>query len=707
MLLRVPRCLPVIEDNLRDEVCTLCNKRGLRCNFSPTKVRKPHTLRSAKDRNAGNGHRRTSTAPSPTLIEARRNDADDNIIVAARSPTSTNARNTSEPTQHVPRNQVASGSTNGKWDSALYVDRILFSVEPIGSPEEERSRYPAGCYSVSRQTVNEHVPSSSLAFFSDHAVDYLCLKLGHDRLKTLVNTLEAQMQARWEATSQPYGPPDDIDDSPERRSQYIRSYFEQVHPIYPFLEQATFEGRASSTQLEASDPTHETWLALYHTVLSLGCMYHNGGSFEPAKGLAWHYFRLSFRHFQDVLMCKASLLKAQAMTAMAVFALNYSSLQIETLCISEAARTIMTLGLHKRNLDHSPYQEGRRAFWVVYCLEKEYAFNSSNASLISDIDISCPLPTVLMTGPEEFAWLPRWARYSRILSKAYDSLFSVTATLNSAEECFLQMDRINDELQSWLSSIPDSLRPGSSLQQHRSRPLYMQEMALRIHFAYYNLKICISRMTLHLCPNEGSPRRSENTKCLLMTARSIIESTYMIAMNPFTPVWILGVMPMVAMFIVFDFVVHNPLHAETRKNLSYLDIVAAHYARLDLLAHGTIHDAKVAEFTSIARLYVEKMTEDQANTASDITTIAGPSIRRGPPDDSLLDVQRSDLLPQYDFEQLSAPDTNDLMNNMDEGDISEMDRLSFLDFPAPSSSLYMTLPWSGYDIADFFSNNFA
>jgi hypothetical protein len=41
----------------------------------------------------------------------------------------------------------------------------------------------------------------------------------------------------------------------------------------------------------------------------------------------------------------------------------------------------MTLGLHKRNLDHGSYQESRRAFWVVYCLEKEYAFNSSNASV--------------------------------------------------------------------------------------------------------------------------------------------------------------------------------------------------------------------------------------------------------------------------------------------------------------------------------------
>lgn len=119
---------------------------------------------------------------------------------------------------------------------------------------------------------------------------------------------------------------------------------------------------------------------------------------------------------------------------------------------------------------------------------------------------------------------------------------------------------------------------------------------------------------------------------------------------------------MVAMFIIFDFVVHNPLHAETKKNLSYLDIIAAHYARLDLLAHGTIHDAKVAEFTSIARLYVETLTRDHANVASDIAKAAGPSIRRGQPDDSLQAVQRSDLLSRYEFEQLSAAGANDLVS---------------------------------------------
>lgn len=44
------------------------------------------------------------------------------------------------------------------------------------------------------------------------------------------------------------------------------------------------------------------------------------------------------------------------------------------------------------------------------------------------------------------------------------------------------------------------------------------------------------------------------------------------------------------------------------------------------------------------------------------------------------------------------------MNEMDECEISPTGT-SFLDFPSPSSSLYMTMPTSGYDIAGFFGDS--
>lgn len=84
------------------------------------------------------------------------NDADDITNAAPPTPTYANAWNASGIAQPMPRNQVASESTNGNCDSALYVDRILHPLEPTRTPEELRPLYPEGSYSVSRQTVEEH-----------------------------------------------------------------------------------------------------------------------------------------------------------------------------------------------------------------------------------------------------------------------------------------------------------------------------------------------------------------------------------------------------------------------------------------------------------------------------------------------------------------------------------------------------------------------
>ncbi|KAK5049452.1 hypothetical protein LTR84_004381 [Exophiala bonariae] len=590
--------------------CRVWKKRGIQCKFSPIKSRKPY-----------------ATKP-PRLQKAGVHDDDENLMIQADDARSCSIDgvNSVEATNSAHESMPVTQNQGPERASELYVDCLLFSKEHPGSQQPDKRRYAVGEISVSRPISKEQVPSSSLAFFSDEAVERLCQKLGHGKVKDLVTTLEEQMKARWEAAVQQKDVSENLNSSHENESQYIR-----------------------------------------------------GG---------------------------ASILKAQAMTAMAVFALNYSSLQIETLCISEAARTIITLCMHKRNLDLESNQEGRRIFWVVYCLEKEYAFNSSHASLISDGDISCPLPTLSDSTLDGFDWLRYWAQYSRILSRAYDSLFSISATLNSNEQYFSHVDHIKQDLQSWKDSIPERLRPGSSLRQHRSRDPHIQELAFRISFAYYNLQICIARLVLHICLDQRSLRRSESKRCLLTAARSIIESSPYIPIDPITPVWILGVMPMVAMFIVFDFVVQNPLHPETKTNMSYLDIVAAHFARLDLASQGTLHDAKVAEFTSIARLHVERCMTESSHTTSRTKTTTRVDSSIGNPDYSEIERLRSMSATLRIPEVTSCPEIPDMAYELDDADFLSAADYNFLDFPDDGTSLYMSLPKSGFDIADFFSHPF-
>lgn len=67
----------------------------------------------------------------------------------------------------------------------------------------------------------------------------------------------------------------------------------------------------------------------------------------------------------------------------------------------------------------------------------------------------------------------------------------------------------------------------------------------------------------------------------------------------------MGVLPLAALFILFDFVVHNPTHSETRNNLSLLDVAAGHFSLLDYKSGGFLPASLITEFAQIARQYVQ------------------------------------------------------------------------------------------------------
>jgi hypothetical protein len=123
-------------------------------------------------------------------------------------------------------------------------------------------------------------------------------------------------------------------------------------------------------------------------------------------------------------------------------------------------------------------------------------------------------------------------------------------------------------------------------------------------------------------------------------------------------------MPIVAMFIIFDFVIHNPLHPETRKNLSYLDIVSSHYARLDLASQGNVHDAKVAEFTSIARLYVDSLTRDRTNRDQILPATASSELSLGFPSEDEINLQQAMSAGQQTMNGTSFSVINDTVRTL-------------------------------------------
>ena len=77
----------------------------------------------------------------------------------------------------------------------------------------------------------------------------------------------------------------------------------------------------------------------------------------------------------------------------------------------------------------------------------------------------------------------------------------------------------------------------------------------------------------------------------------------------------LGSMTLSAMFILFDFVVHNPTHDETAANLRSMDVGSAYFRIVDQNSDGVIIPGDImGEFTRIAREYSVKMQESRLST---------------------------------------------------------------------------------------------
>jgi len=59
-------------------------------------------------------------------------------------------------------------------------------------------------------------------------------------------------------------------------------------------------------------------------------------------------------------------------------------------------------------------------------------------------------------------------------------------------------------------------------------------------------------------------------------------------------------MPLAALFILFDFVIHNPTHSDTEENLALLDIAGKHFRHLESVSRWMLPGNTISEFAGIA-----------------------------------------------------------------------------------------------------------
>lgn len=79
--------------------------------------------------------------------------------------------------------------------------------------------------------------------------------------------------------------------------------------------------------------------------------------------------------------------------------------------------------------------------------------------------------------------------------------------------------------------------------------------------------------------------------------------------------------PMSASFIIFDFIVHNPTHPDTKCNLSLLGVAAGYFFQLEYVSGGAIPTSPLSDMAAMGRDYIRQMGSGSASetTVSDYT----------------------------------------------------------------------------------------
>ncbi|KAI3558341.1 hypothetical protein CABS02_01488 [Colletotrichum abscissum] len=494
----------------------------------------------------------------------------------------------------------------------LYVDRVLDRARK--APRSTRPSEASNYVKVSPHFIGG---TKNLTFFSEGRLKSLAQCLGHEKVHDLVGRIASAVEERGRfvklrACSLNRRPerPACLDDK-ALLAKYVKLYFEQVHPRFPFLDRDAFERTAFSQDQPHSAPKSKSWICLYHSVLALGCQYDGGGSFEPGEGDAWKFFSIALANFADLIMLPDTLTTFQAVVAMMIYSLGIAGIVLEHVLMSEAARRAQNLADAK--FVGAAADAFRRTFWVFYSLEKINSFHHGRSSAIMDCDISCSVPST----PESFFsggfdWFLCFVSHARLLSRANTSLFSVGVSDNPGEYHLDIIDQLLDELEDWRNSLPDNgFRPAGWVKPHSIIEDQERTVALVTHFLYYSFLLTISRMALRYLPvSENSPdcsRRDETLNTVEHSARSLLELISIIDMSPYTPMWMMATIPIMAFFVLFDLVIHNPRQIHTATNLALLDVVKGHCSRMEMISNGAIPGSMVGEFAQIARSYVNEV----------------------------------------------------------------------------------------------------
>ena len=293
----------------------------------------------------------------------------------------------------------------------------------------------------------------------------------------------------WSAAA-PVPPPPAAEEAPGalREQRCVDFYFENVHPIIPFLDEARFRAAARDGRRDAS------WQGLLYVVLALGSIASGSDTLHDV------YYRRAQTVLNLETLGTGNLESLQALCLLGGLYLHYRNSPNTAFAVLGAAhRMAVALGLHREEAPHAAAAEHRaeahrRTWWGLFCHDTWTSMSLGRPSCgrwdPATMDVALPGggTTVADADADAVAVLRASCALCLVCNRIQDR-FAVPRRPLAADEALA----LDAELRAWYDALPPRLlRAGPAAAPHR-----FSTAGEFVRQRYQNVRLMLFRAVLY------------------------------------------------------------------------------------------------------------------------------------------------------------------------------------------------------------------
>jgi hypothetical protein len=281
--------------------------------------------------------------------------------------------------------------------------------------------------------------------------------------------------------------------------RFIDGYFENLHFIHPILNKSEFLARCEDLWFGRADRQSRGFIALYYSILSLGALVRVWDETQLDGMNRFQWSRKLFTHARTALGGLRStndLETIQCLLFMAKVCQNELSPNLAYMYLGMAVRASLSAGYHRETTPKeaaSPSETNdaiSKTWWGLYSLEVEMSFSLGRPDSVGMENYhNRSMPPVDESEIDIIPCMIPFARITRQVSVA-------TLSKKSLREKIATANEIESEMERWLSTLPDTIRPDVSQVQGikiLKDPKWARRQRLVLQIRYHNVKMILYR----------------------------------------------------------------------------------------------------------------------------------------------------------------------------------------------------------------------